>query len=450
MDSTDLDIEYLEEKRDVDGLIRLLKDKDYINRKEAARALKKVGDERAVDALIDSLKYKSWHSDYTILDDVREFSAEALGKIRDERAVNYLIESLIEDPDEEVRLKAALALGEIGDSAAVDSLILALQDNDSTVRTASANALGMIGDKTAVPHLIQTLKDGDWQVRKFAAVSLGRMKDEKAIPILIEAMEDEDADVRWKSMLALANFGEIALKPLKKTMKNESWIVRARATEVVGKIGGEEALNALIGVLIGHRKDKNRHVRGKAADALGRIGDTRALKALRSAQNDKYVFVKDKAQIAIQKILEKQEKVRILNFDNGEMSFDYSEHWEIISTSDAKKVVRGLYENNSITLSINRKTNMGKVSSHYFAEILKDVFRVQGSEILDENYYEKYGMEIFEVYGENNDVVPTSILIISFKKDDLAYYMWFVGDPTAFEEASKDIEIMVDSFYIYS
>ncbi|OPZ87343.1 MAG: PBS lyase HEAT-like repeat protein [Firmicutes bacterium ADurb.Bin419] len=239
------------------------------------------------------------------------------------------------------------------------------------------------------------------------------------------------------------------MKPLIKTLKTAKWSVRARTAEVIGKIGGEEALNALIGLLIGKTRDENRHVRGKAAEALGRIGDERALKALRNAQKDEFVFVKDKAEIAIHKILRKHETTRIFNFDNGEVSFDYSDHWEIISTSDAKKVVRGLYENNSITLSLNRNTNASEVSSHEFAEMLKDVFRVQGSKVIDENYYEKYGMGIYEIYGENHDVAPTSILIISFKKGNLLYYMWFVGDPTVFEDAGEDIKIMVDSFYIY-
>jgi len=446
---SEVDVEYLEETRDVDGLVRLLKDQDYLNRKEAVRALMKVGDERAVDALIDALKYKSWHSDYIILSDVRGYSAEALGKIRDERAIEYLIESIQEDTNEEVRLKATWALGEIGSLEATDALIMALGDENGSVRKTAAQALGMIGDLRAVPYLIEAIEDGDWQVRKFAAVALGKMNDERTIPILLEAMDDEDADVRWKAMLALAKFGESAVKPLIKAFKTENWSVRARIAEVIGKIGGEKALNALIGLLIGHTRDKNRHVRAKAAEALGRIGDERALEALRHAQKDEFIFVKDKAEIAIHKILRKHEKTRILNFDNGEVSFDYSDNWEIINTSDAKKVVRGLYENNSITLSLNRNTNASEVSSHEFAEMLKDVFRLQGSEVIDENYYEKYGMGIYEIYGENHDVAPTSILIISFKKSNLLYYMWFVGDPTVFEDASEDIKIMVDSFYIY-
>lgn len=449
MDSKIVDIDYLEEERDVDGLIKALKDQDYLTRKEAARSLKKVGDERAVDALIDALRYKTWHSDYIILSAVRENSAEALGRIGDERAIPYLIRSMEEDPDEEVRLKAAWSLGEIGDPEAVDALIAALEDTNWSVRRTAANSLGMIGDPRAVPYLINALEDHDWHVRKYAAVSLGKMKDEKAIPILLEAMDDEDADVRWKAMLALGKMGVSAIKPLIKTLQNKNWRVRAKSAEVLGKIGGEASLNALICLLQGKNKDKNRHVRGKAAEALGRIGDERALEALREAQKDEYKYVIDKADISIQKILKPHKEVRILNYDNGEVSFDYSDHWEIISTSDAKKVVRGLYANNSITLSLNRNTDVAEISSPEFAEMLKDVFRIQGSEVIDERDFEKYGMEIYEIYGENHEITPTSILIVSFKKEDLLYYMWFVGDPTAFDEAGEDIEIMVDSFYIY-
>ncbi len=449
MDPNIVDIDYLEEEKDVDGLVRALKNQDYLIRKEAARSLKKVGDERAVDALIESLRYKSWHSDYIILNAVRENSAEALGRIGDERATPYLIESMQEDPDEEVRLKAAWALGEIGDTEAVDDLINALEDKSWSVRRTVANSLGVIGDHRAVPSLIQALEDNDWHVRKYAAVSLGKMKDERAIPILLEAMDDEDADVRWKAMLALGKIGESAVHPLIKTLKSKNWRVRAKSAEVLGKIGGEDALNALICLLLGKKKDKNRHVRGKAAEALGRIGDERGLKALKEAQKDEYKYVIDKADISIQKIIKPHKKARILNYDNGEASFDYSDHWEIVSTSDAKKVVRGLYVNNSITLSLNRNTDVSEISSHEFAEMLKDVFRIQGSEVVDERDFEKYGMEIYEIYGENHEVTPTSILIVSFKKGNLLYYMWFVGDPTAFEKASEDIEIMVDSFYIY-
>ncbi|MDI3550311.1 MAG: hypothetical protein PWQ15_1414 [Methanobacterium sp.] len=447
MDSK-VNIEYLEEEKDVEGLVKALKDPDYILRKEAARALKRVGDERAVLPLIESLRYKTWHSDYVVLSAVRENSAEALGKIGDPQAIPFLIESMERDPDDEVRLKAAWALGEIGDPSAVDALISALEDNNWSVRRNAANSLGIIGDKKAAPYLIKALEDNDWHVRKYAAVALGKMQDERAIPVLLETLDDEDADVRWKAMLALGKLGNSAVPALIKALQSKNWRMRAKAAEVLGKIGSEDALFALIEVL-SKPSDCNRHVRGKAAEALGRIGDVRGLEVLRNAQRDEYKYVRDQADIAIQKILKPKKEVKILNYDNGEVSLDYSENWEMVSTSDAKKVLRGLYANNSISLSLNRNTDVEEISSQEFAEMLKDVFRMQGSEVIDERSFENYGMEIYEIYGENHEVTPTSILIVSFKKDNLLYYLWFVGDPVAFEEANEDIQLMVDSFYIY-
>lgn len=449
MDPEDLDIEYLEDEKDVEGLIRLLKSSDYLTRKEAARSLRKVGDARAVNALIDSLRYRSWHSDYIILSSVRENSAEALGAIGDSRAIPFLIEAMEEDPDEEVRLKAAWALGEIGDPEATEALINALHDSRWSVRRNAANALGVIGDHRAVPSLIEALGDRDWHVRKYAAVSLGKLKDERALPVLVEALHDEDADVRWKAMIALGKLGEKAVPPLIKTLRKESWRVRAKAAEVLGKIGGEEALEALICLLHGKHRDKNRHVRGRAAEALGRIGDKRALEALEEASNDEYSYVREKALRSIDKIYKPREEIRLLNYDNGEVSFDYTSEWEITSSPSEKKVARGQYANSSITLSINRKTDLEDITSEDFANLLKDVFRVQGSTITDEQEFEKDGMEGFQIIGKNDRVTPTRILIVSFKKDDLLYYMWFVGDPIAFEEAEDDIDLMLDSFYIY-
>ena len=53
------DIDDLEMQKDVEGLIRALTNEDYLVRKEAARSLTRVGDERAVKALIEALRYEA-------------------------------------------------------------------------------------------------------------------------------------------------------------------------------------------------------------------------------------------------------------------------------------------------------------------------------------------------------------------------------------------------------
>jgi HEAT repeat protein len=447
MDSVETDVDYLERENDVKGLIQALKHQDYLIRKEAARALKEVGDERAVDGLIESLEYQSWQDDYVTLSSVRENSADALGRIGDLKALDPLIKAMREDPDEEVRWKAASALGKIGDSKAVNPLIEAIYDKDWKVRRQAANSLGDIGDLNAVPHLIDALKDSEWNVRKYAAVALGKMKDKRAIPILLDSLEDEDANVRWKSMLALEKLGESAVDPLINVLKSKNWRLRVRAVEILGKIGSEEALFALMSI-ISDKIESNRHVRGKTAEALGRIGDKRALGVLDNLRNDEYSYVQDKAEIAVNQILESSKDVKIMNYNDGEITFNFPDSWEILTIPDSKKVVKGQYANSSLNLSINRNTEVTDISLKEFEQMLKDVFTIQNIQLLEEIEFERDEMEGYQLIGEDKNIVPTRILIISFKKDDLLYYFWFAGGPAAFNEVKEDISIMVDSFYI--
>jgi hypothetical protein len=76
---------------------------------------------------------------------------------------------------DDVQYSAAIALGQINDTRAVEPLIQALKDNDSNVRYGAAIALGQINDTRAVEPLIQALKDNDSNVRYGAATALGQI-----------------------------------------------------------------------------------------------------------------------------------------------------------------------------------------------------------------------------------------------------------------------------------
>jgi len=130
-------IEKMEAKGDVKGLIRALRTDKYVKggyRREAAGALIRIG-APAVEPLIQALKDK---------DPVIRFgAADALGEIGDRRAVGPLIEAL---NDIGVRWRAATdALGKIGDHRAVDPVIQASKDID--VRESIVWALKMIKEK---------------------------------------------------------------------------------------------------------------------------------------------------------------------------------------------------------------------------------------------------------------------------------------------------------------
>jgi len=93
------DIEKMKANRDIEGLVKTLKDEDDKVRANAAEALKQIGPP-AVDGLIRALKYESkvgWEAVWT------------LGEIGDKKAIEALT-SATEDKDSRVRESAARAL----------------------------------------------------------------------------------------------------------------------------------------------------------------------------------------------------------------------------------------------------------------------------------------------------------------------------------------------------
>jgi hypothetical protein len=112
------------------------------------------------------------------------------------------------DKDWCIRGDAARALGEIGDTRAVEPLIQALRDTDNYVRREAADALGWIQDVRAVDPLIQSLKDEDEFVRGLAAFSLGIIKDARTTDSLMQLLRDENRDVRETAAWALGELVE--------------------------------------------------------------------------------------------------------------------------------------------------------------------------------------------------------------------------------------------------
>jgi len=134
----------MEAAKDVNGLIKALKDSDRWIRRAAAEALGGIGDARAVEPLIQALKDRDV--------DVRKAAANALGKFG-KPAVRPLIRAL---KDMDVRKAAAGVLQKLGwqpDSTATKvSYLIALEEWDELVK------LG----EPAVESLIEALKDTTW------------------------------------------------------------------------------------------------------------------------------------------------------------------------------------------------------------------------------------------------------------------------------------------------
>lgn len=82
---------------------------------------------------------------------------------------------LLDEENAKTCAAAALALGRIGDSRALNPLIGKLEDGSAHVRASAAEGLGSLGDKAAISPLENALKDDSEEVRQAAEESLKKL-----------------------------------------------------------------------------------------------------------------------------------------------------------------------------------------------------------------------------------------------------------------------------------
>jgi len=208
-------------KDEIDIQIDLLKDPDWVVRREAAITLGEMGDERCVEPLCNALRDGDWQ--------VREVAIDALGQIGSP-AVEMLIKLL---RDWDVRKYAIIALGKIRDERVLDPLMVQLRNDE--FKDDATNALVDLGEP-ALERLVAALKDKDEMVRKQAVLALGRIKHSDAITPLIEMLADKDWFTRLTAAAALEAIGDErgrdAIKPL---MKDPDMVVRMRVERILAK-----------------------------------------------------------------------------------------------------------------------------------------------------------------------------------------------------------------------
>jgi len=212
---------------------------------------------------------------------VREEAAAALGKLRDPRAVYALI-GILRDEDRSVRDAAVGALTAIGE-AAVEPVAACLADPDLNVQEAAACILERIADHRVTGMLVTALGSADWIVRAHAARALGRISDAGYAEALIPLLHDSVKAVREDAAAGLAGIGKAAVPALLQALSHADWVVRLHAVEALGKIKSADAVLPLLGVLF---NDRDAAVREDAARSLGDIGDPRAVEFLLAAMKE--------------------------------------------------------------------------------------------------------------------------------------------------------------------
>ncbi len=243
-------------KRATKALVKVLQTEPELQI-DAANALARVGDEAALDPLLEMIGVSDSAA--------RQAVVGALNSIGSARMPERIKELLL-DERPLVRESAAKIAGYFGYPDCADLLLKCSQDEDERVRRAVVEHLPYLEDQRVVQILAEAISKDTPRVRAAAALALANVDDAAALPILLQALQDDDSWVRY---FAARSLGKLALPdslaPLAAVANTEQLNhVRIAALEALGNIGGPEAVT----VISAHLRAADQEVARIAAMAL--------------------------------------------------------------------------------------------------------------------------------------------------------------------------------------
>jgi HEAT repeat protein len=213
------------------GLVRpVLQDSDGRVSAAAIRVLGEVGDDWAIDVLLDAL-VRGQGSRSRIAAELERL-APAPGR---------RLLPLLRSSSPAVRFWGATLLApypDLGDS----SLVELTWDRDPNVRAAAVETLGTRSGSGLGAALLARLEDSEWFVRVHAARSVGHVLGADAAPSLVRLLADERWWVRTAAKDALRGIGGDAVTSLLGVLTHEDAFARNGAAEVLQDIGFVDSL----------------------------------------------------------------------------------------------------------------------------------------------------------------------------------------------------------------
>ena len=253
-------------------------------RADAAAALGKLGDPRAVQLLIAATMDDDW--------EVRSHAFEALGELKTDEGFEFLVGEA-----EEGSHCAVGELAKYGDVRGTDAVV-ELIDHCERWRTGDAywlfRALGEIGGERAFQRLKQEVEGGEPE----AIWPLAKTGDPRAVDVLIQRLSDHDAA----------------------TITDSDAVGVANAAGGLAKLGDPRAVEPLIDALKNNRKppvtaedfyraeSRRKRMLLRVIKALGELGDSRAIAEVQKLTKGQPNEIEEEAEWALGKLDSKRRK----------------------------------------------------------------------------------------------------------------------------------------------
>jgi cyclophilin family peptidyl-prolyl cis-trans isomerase/HEAT repeat protein len=235
---------------------------------------------------------------------VRERAALAIGRIGDKRGTAALIELLQSEKNEQVRAMTVFALGEMEDAQAVPALMAMLEPGKSALadRARPAEALGKIA---SVPANIELL--GKQTIEQISQRLAEQLPDPKATLM---------ADKKLLASLTITALMRVrsvsAVEPLTRQLKSDDADLRAQAANALSRV--RQPIASAVPALLEALNDRDHNVRANAARALGVSKDAQAVEPLLKLLSDKSEQVQVSAIRALAAIGDNEIVPRLLSF----------------------------------------------------------------------------------------------------------------------------------------
>ncbi|HVE56167.1 MAG TPA: HEAT repeat domain-containing protein [Pyrinomonadaceae bacterium] len=250
-----------------------LKDSDEAVRLQAAKAISQeaenLGEETAAP-LIDALGDKNWR--------VRRQLIEGLSRRAAPDAIAALLRAIREQHFDFGVLNSALQVLQATSVKTTETLIEFLRGNDADLRMQAALTLGEQKDSEAIPALLESLGDENVNVRYHAIEALGKLKAGESVEPLLKIAEAGDFFLSFVALDALRQIAaESSAARILPLLNNE--LLREAAVETLGAVGNREVVSALVNLL-----NEDKSAASAAAHALTSLFDRFESDSLQSAE----------------------------------------------------------------------------------------------------------------------------------------------------------------------
>jgi HEAT repeat protein len=205
-------------------------------------AAETISDDESFDTapLLDALRDDSWR--------VRRAAIKGVSQRAAPEAITALLHSIVENHHDPSLLNSALQVLASSDVDTISPLADLLKHSEADLRMQAALALGEQHDARGTDALIEALNDEDTNVRYHAVEALGKLKAADAVNALAEIAESRDFFLAFAALDALTKIGDARVAPRVMPLLEDDLLSKP-AVNLLGHLGDDSALAPLTALL---------------------------------------------------------------------------------------------------------------------------------------------------------------------------------------------------------